>query len=52
MLNGTGRGFVTQSSHITNRQLIPNWGITCNMRYAISPSEIAQKPSGNNAKAI
>ena len=26
MLNGTGRGLVTLSSHITNRQLIPNWG--------------------------
>ena len=25
--NGTGRGCVTLSSHITNRQLIPNWGI-------------------------
>ena len=26
MLNGTGRGFVTLSSHITNRYFIPNWG--------------------------
>ena len=26
MLNGMGRGLVLQSSHTTNRQLIPNWG--------------------------
>ena len=31
MLNSTGRGLVLQSSHITNRQLIPNWGIYCNL---------------------
>ena len=27
MLNGMGRGLVLQSSHTTNRQLIPNWGL-------------------------